>query len=266
MLKSMSDAALASLALLVLTGCSVAYASAPNRNIDAISDDEKSRQAADLHAQEVAAWWTRFAAIVSLGSVVVGGAGLYLILRQLAASEVANRQAGAGAAAAAKAAEAAVATSRAWMRLTAAPKTILQEEPNGYHTLELPVRWQNIGKTPAIGVWNVVRVTDHACSVEDQLVDMSRADERVGRTVFPGDEGEQTWIIDLPPHGAGPLGHWDLLAAVFYRLPGDPTPRRTAQRYRIGKIAPTSPSDPIHGPGIYKASATPFSDYWIEPT
>ncbi len=251
---------------LLFAGCAGAQASVPIQKVVVLPGDDKSREAADLHAQEVAAWWTRFAAIVSLGSVAVGGAGLYLILRQLAASEDANRQAGAGASAAARAAEAAVATSRAWMRLSAAPHALLQEEPNGYHTLELPIHWQNIGQTPAIGVWNLARVTDHARSVEDQLLDMSRADEKVGRTVFPGDEGEQTWIIDLPPHGAGPLGHWDVIAAVFYRLPGDPTPRRTAQRYRIGKIAPTSPSDPIHGPGIYRASATPFSDYWIEPT
>lgn len=129
------------------------------------------------------------------------------------------------------------------------------------YVVEIPVEWKNIGQTPAIAVWDYVQVSSSQLTAEDQLIGMSRADETVGRTVFPTDLEKKTWILDLPTTADSPLSDWSVLVAVFYRLPGDDLQRRTAQRYQIAKGAKLSVT-----PEIYEAHIHLSADKWIEPT
>lgn len=217
--------------------------------------------AAELHAQQVSAWWTRFAALVSVAGVAISGGGLVLILRQLRHSEDANRQAAAGAKAAIAAAEAATATSRAWMQVSAETQSRMQFVGERGYVLQIPIEWKNIGQTPAIAVWDHVQLVSASLGVEEQLSGMSRADDTVGRTAFPNDLDRKTWIIDLPLTPNSPLSDWSVLVAVFYRLPGDDRQRRTVQRYQIGKGARLGVT-----PEIYQAHIHLSADRWIEPT
>ncbi|MNS00316.1 hypothetical protein D3C72_315650 [compost metagenome] len=86
MSRWVQSAALAAALAMGAPACAVAAVNI--QKVEVVSDAANTaREAADLHAQQVAAWWTRFAAITSTVGLLVSAGGLFLIWQQLRHSE-----------------------------------------------------------------------------------------------------------------------------------------------------------------------------------
>ena len=199
--------------------------------------DGARREAADLHAQEVAAWWTRFAALMSVPALGLSGFGLFIILdqlkaaqRQLAASDLATREARKSADAASAAARVALLSTRPWIKMQVRDPRI--DLRNNMTVIRHEVTYRNVGQTPALHLdvltQYVAPLVDHAPqkggpNLEAWAHGMRDFDVLVGReTVFHGERGENLCAITVPAADVGADG-WQVDVAITYQMAGEET-------------------------------------------
>lgn len=203
------------------------------------------READDLRAQEVAAWWTRFAALMSVPALGLSGFGLFIVLdqlkaarRQLAASDEATREARKSADAASAAARVALLSTRPWIKMEVIG--LRYDRRNGPPHLVLSVRATNVGQTPALHVDVLVNyvgpLKDHTTQrdlmgLEHWTEVMREFPVLVGRpTVFQGEGSTMSCAVNIPSEDVEAEG-WQVDVAVTYAMAGDEHAFIVAERF-----------------------------------
>lgn len=194
----------------------------PVQKVELIADPAQTvREEADLHAQQVAAWWSRAGVVVSILGLVVSGVGLFFIWKQLRHGEEAVREAARSSQAAADAANAAILSSRPWLNVVDVKAQFHESEEPPQLVLTFDIH--NIGATPAL------MATTHALLIQpqnqrdlDEAVRNfgSSAPESGGATIFPGEAFRTIETIDLR---SAVQQTWTAALLVRYRMSGGQT-------------------------------------------
>lgn len=207
------------IAVLAIAG-PVSAASVPRiQKVEVVADETQAiREEAGLHAQQVAAWWTRFAAITSTVGLLVSAGGLFLIWRQLRHSEATVAESARASKAAAEAANAAMLSSRPWSKIVSGYAQFHQD--GNPPLLNVSFLIANVGATPAImTVSQVAHIAEpRQALVQQAIQNLEEGDLSKGATVFPGEEFRVTHALTLPE--ATTSQDWMVALLVSYRRTG----------------------------------------------
>ena len=190
-----------------------------------------------LLAQRDAAYWAAVSAqaawLLGLVTILGNGIGLFLVWRQLRANAIAIGHSAQSAQAAADAAMTAARDVRPWLRLDS-PAPIEMHMINADHFQAIvPVRWKNVGRTPAS------RVSAHAALLREDSIEAAQEaldhllrDDLGSRTVFPDEEDGLGFGVQLPANSDERKG-WPIFVAVRYWLPGSDHFHHTAKIFIV---------------------------------
>gem|GEM_PF-6083076 len=235
----------AALAVVLASSAPACASMVPNiQKVEVVADKaQTAREEADLHAQEVAAWWTRAGVGVSLVGLLVSGIGLFLIWKQLRHGEAAVRESARSSQAATDAASAALLSSRPWLKISDMSAQFHQDEQPPVLSLWFFI--ENVGQTPAVMATTSAHLLATGKQDElDEAVKTSPDKHRTlrGATVFPGDRVRGA--LELQVEATEP---WDWSVAVIanYRITGGATTHTSGAAFIIA-VGPIEP--PFSGP------------------
>ncbi len=177
-------------------------------------------------------------------AIVVNVVGLFFIWAQLRSNQKSVRAAAKGADAAAVAARTALMSERPWIRHWFADDLTI-DLTDGALEIFLKWKWENVGKTPAMGVLATLRLVPEDADLQSEIETAARLRSQAD-TIFPKQIVEVTEPLLLGPHNADADGGWRFHVVIVYAIPGEAGRRVTAQAYRLRKGIPSGSANRMY--------------------